>query len=58
MAIDDEVDERVPRGVWRDTRLWRYVAVLVVKILYVRDSVFVISEFFSNFNFNLILCVI
>ena len=27
MAIDDE---RVPRGDWRDTRLWRYVASLVV----------------------------
>jgi len=34
MAIDDE---RVPRGDWRDTRLWRYVAGLVVKILYVRE---------------------
>ena len=34
MAIDDE---RVPRGDWRDTRLWRYVAGLVIKILYVRE---------------------
>jgi len=30
VAIDDE---RVPQGDWGNTRLWRYVAGLVVKIM-------------------------
>jgi len=44
VAIDDE---RVPRGDWRDTRLWRYVAGLVVKILCVREKKFVFNKFLN-----------